>query len=221
MLVEGDVTLIRMVGHVGGRWAERSALPRRFSTTPHHHRQTDPKKPITCRETPAAGHERRGRREGELADEDRVLRPPSPSSTTTSPIAAGATVCLAVVDVKDKANPSLRPAGLGATVRRRARQRVAAAQPDLLMVVDETVLDNQEDGFKPIWMFDNQVQVTRFSISPSLPPSNRVTSKSRSFRAAQRPPEPARKLRQRGADLRDLPERRPARVRHQRRIPPR
>ena len=44
---------------------------------------------------------------------------------------------------------------------------------ELLVVVDETVLDNQEDGFKPIWIFDNQVKSNPISISTFPPPSNK------------------------------------------------
>ena len=67
--------------------------------------------------------------------------------------------CLAVVDVKDKANPKLLvhkvwapPFGGG------THNALPLPKRNLLVVVDETVLDNQEDGFKPIWIFDNQVK---------------------------------------------------------------
>ena len=36
---------------------------------------------------------------------------------------------------------------------------------DLLIVLDETVLDKMEDGFKPIWVFDNQVKANPISIA--------------------------------------------------------
>jgi len=42
---------------------------------------------------------------------------------------------------------------------------MAPSRSLLLVVVDETVLDNQEDGFKPIWVFDNQVKSNPISIS--------------------------------------------------------
>ena len=42
-----------------------------------------------------------------------------------------------------------------------------------LAVVDETVLDNQEDGFKPIWVFDNQVKSNPISISTFPAPSEK------------------------------------------------
>ena len=74
--------------------------------------------------------------------------------------------CLAVVDVKDKANPRLithkvwaPPFGGG------THNALPLPDRNLLVVVDETVLDNQEDGFKPIWIFDNQVKSNPISIS--------------------------------------------------------
>lgn len=82
--------------------------------------------------------------------------------------------CLAVVDVKDKSNPKLitrkvwaPPFGGGTHNALPLRNR------DLLIVVDETVLDNQEDGFKPIWVFDNQVKSNPVSISTFPAPSDR------------------------------------------------
>ncbi len=160
MPVEG--TGLHRLWYVGGRWAYASALLDGFSdyiliTID----MPDPQKPRAGRQILAAGHERRGRRNGQLADHERPLRaPPSRSFTTTSPIAPGATPASSVVDVKDKANPKLiahkvwAPPFGGGTHN-------ALPLPDrkLLIVVDETVLDNQEDGFKPIWVFDNQVQV--------------------------------------------------------------
>ena len=59
---------------------------------PDHHRHGGPEEAGAGRQILAAGHERRRRREGELADQERPLRAASRrSSTTTSPIAAGAT----------------------------------------------------------------------------------------------------------------------------------
>ena len=63
--------------------------------------------------------------------------------------------CLAVVDVKNKSKPKLithkvwaPPFGGG------THNALPLPDRNLLIVVDETVLDNQEDGFKPIWVFD-------------------------------------------------------------------
>ena len=74
--------------------------------------------------------------------------------------------CLVVVDVKDKARPQLithktwaPPFGGG------THNALPLPRRNLLVVVDETVLDDQEDGFKPIWIFDNQVKSNPISIA--------------------------------------------------------
>ena len=90
-----------------------------------------------------------------------------------------------MVDVKDKANPKLivhkswaPPFGGG------THNALPLPDRNLLIVVDETVLDNQEDGFKPIWVFDNQVQVEPDLASrPSRRPPTRTTSRSAAISA--------------------------------------
>ena len=79
-----------------------------------------------------------------------------------------------MVDVKDKANPKLiihkiwaPPFGGG------THNALPLPNRNLLVVVDETVLDNQEDGFKPIWVFDNQVKSNPISISTFPAPSDK------------------------------------------------
>ena len=79
-----------------------------------------------------------------------------------------------MVDVKDKANPKLiihkawaPPFGGG------THNALPLPDRNLLIVVDETVLDNQEDGFKPIWVFDNQVKSNPISISTFPAPSDK------------------------------------------------
>ena len=79
-----------------------------------------------------------------------------------------------MVDVKNKANPKLivhkvwaPPFGGG------THNALPLPDRDLLIVVDETVLDNQEDGFKPIWVFDNQVKSNPISISTFPAPSDK------------------------------------------------
>ncbi len=74
--------------------------------------------------------------------------------------------CLAVVDVRDKARPQLitrkvwaPPFGGG------THNALPLPARNLLVVVDETVLDDQEDGFKPIWIFDNQVKSNPISVA--------------------------------------------------------
>jgi hypothetical protein len=82
--------------------------------------------------------------------------------------------CLVVVDVKDKTDPRLivhknwsPPFGGG------THNCVPLPGRDLLIVLDEAVLDNMEDGFKPIWIFDNQVKSNPISISTFPLPSDR------------------------------------------------
>ena len=82
--------------------------------------------------------------------------------------------CLAVVDVKDRTCPKLivhktwaPPFGGG------THNALPLPGRNLLVVVDETVLDNQEDGFKPIWIFDNQVKSNPISIATFPAPSDK------------------------------------------------
>jgi hypothetical protein len=82
--------------------------------------------------------------------------------------------CLVVMDVKDKANPKLivhknwsPPFGGG------THNCLPLPDRDLLVVLDEAVLDEMEDGFKPIWIFDNQVKSNPISISTFPQPDDR------------------------------------------------
>ncbi|MBC2837354.1 LVIVD repeat-containing protein [Paragemmobacter straminiformis] len=82
--------------------------------------------------------------------------------------------CLAVVDVSDRHSPRLMnhivwspPFGGG------THNALPLPGRDLLVVVDETVLDHGEDGFKPIWVFDNQIKGRPKSISTFPPPKDR------------------------------------------------
>jgi hypothetical protein len=82
--------------------------------------------------------------------------------------------CLVVVDVKDKSNPKLivhknwaPPFGGG------THNCLPLPERDLLIVLDEAVLDEKADGFKPIWVFDNQVKSNPISISTFPEPNDR------------------------------------------------
>lgn len=82
--------------------------------------------------------------------------------------------CLAVVDVSDRRAPRLivhkswaPPLGGG------THNALPLPRRDLLIVVDETVLDNQEDGEKPIWIFDNRVKSNPISIATLPAPTDR------------------------------------------------
>ena len=82
--------------------------------------------------------------------------------------------CLVVMDVKDKTNPKLivhktwaPPFGGG------THNCLPLPNRDLLIVLDEAVLDEMEDGFKPIWVFDNQVKSNPISVSTFPTPKDR------------------------------------------------
>lgn len=79
---------------------------------------------------------------------------------------------MVVIDVTDRANPELiahknwsPPFGGG------THNCLPLPDRDLLVVVDEAVLDNCEDGVKHIWMFDNRVPSSPVSISTFPIPS--------------------------------------------------
>lgn len=73
---------------------------------------------------------------------------------------------LVMIDVADRANPRLTlhrnwsPPFNGGT-----HNCLHLPDRDLLVVVDEAVLDDYEDGFKPIWLFDLRVPTNPVSIS--------------------------------------------------------
>ncbi|MDT8855095.1 hypothetical protein RNZ50_08705 [Paracoccaceae bacterium Fryx2] len=82
--------------------------------------------------------------------------------------------CLVVVDVADRAAPKLiahrnwaPPFGGG------THNCLPLPDRDLLIVVDETVLDNEEDGDKPIWVFDIREKANPVSIATFPKPSDR------------------------------------------------
>ena len=82
--------------------------------------------------------------------------------------------CLVVVDVKNKAKPKLivhknwsPPFGGG------THNCVPLPERNLLIVLDEAVLDEMADGFKPIWVFDNQVKSNPVSVATFPLPADR------------------------------------------------
>ena len=84
--------------------------------------------------------------------------------------------CLVVLDVADRAAPKLivhrnwaPPFGGG------THNCLPLPKRELLFVLDEAVLDNLEDGLKPIWLFDNQVVANPISISTFPCPRTRTT----------------------------------------------
>jgi hypothetical protein len=81
--------------------------------------------------------------------------------------------CLVVVDVADRANPRLvahknwaPPFGGG------THNALPLPDRDLLVVLDEAVLDHQEDGDKPIWLFDIRERSNPVSISTFPAPAD-------------------------------------------------
>lgn len=82
--------------------------------------------------------------------------------------------CLVVVDVADRTDPKMLahrswapPFGGG------THNCLPLPDRDLLVVVDEAVLDNEEDGEKPIWLFDIRERTNPVSISTFPKPSDR------------------------------------------------
>lgn len=73
---------------------------------------------------------------------------------------------IAVVDIADRGAPKLithktwSPPFQGGT-----HNCLPLPERDLLLVLDEAVLDNMEDGMKPIWVFDNRLPENPVSIS--------------------------------------------------------
>lgn len=80
--------------------------------------------------------------------------------------AAWRDACMVVLDVADRSRPELvvhkqwsPPFGGG------THNCLPLPARDLLVVLDEAVLDNQEDGVKHIWMFDNRERANPVSIA--------------------------------------------------------
>jgi hypothetical protein len=79
-----------------------------------------------------------------------------------------------VVDVADRSNPKLithqrwfPPIGGG------THNALPLPDRDLLIVLDEAVLDQVADGYKPIWVFDNKVKSAPVCISTFPLPTDR------------------------------------------------
>ena len=220
MPVEG--TGLHRLWYIGGRWAYASALLDGFSdyiliTID----MADPKKPVLAGKywlpgmNVAAGEKANWpTKNGRFGLHHAIIHDDIAYCSWRD-------ACLAVVDVKDKANPKLLvhkvwapPFGGG------THNALPLHKRNLLVVVDETVLDNQEDGFKPIWIFDNQVKANPISISTFPAPSDKDYLKVGGHFGPHNVHEnrPG-SLRQRGIDLLHLPERGLARVRHQGPVP--
>ena len=123
MPVEG--TGLHRIWYVGGRWAYASALLDGFSdyiliTID----MQDPKQPVLTGKILAAGHERRRRRKGELADPERPLRPASRHHPRRHRLLQLARRLPRGGRRQGQGEPETDgPQGLGAAVRRRHAQR--------------------------------------------------------------------------------------------------
>jgi hypothetical protein len=157
---------VHRVWYVGGRWAYASALIDGFSdyilitidmADPAHPREAGrfwlPGMNLAAGETPTWPANARMGLHHALVHGD---------------IAYGAwrDGCLVVIDVADRSAPKLithrswaPPFGGG------THNCLPLPNRDLLIVADEAVLDHQEDGMKPIWVFDNRVPANPISIS--------------------------------------------------------
>ena len=75
---------------------------------------------------------------------------------------------MVVLDVADRASAQAdRPPQLGPPFGGGTHNCLPLPDRELLFVLDEAVLDQQEDGLKLIWLFDNRVRPTRSASRPS------------------------------------------------------
>src|SRR5260370_1262196 len=168
-------TGLHRLWYVGGRWAYASALLDGFSDSILITiDMQDPKRPVMAGKywlpgmTVAAGEKANWQtKNGRFGLHHAIIKDDIAYCSWRD-------ACLVVVDVKDKANPKLivhktwaPPFGGG------THNALPLSDRNLLIVVDETVLDHQEDGFKPIWVFDNQVKSNPISISTFPAPSDK------------------------------------------------
>ncbi len=129
---------------------------------------------------------------------------------------------LTILDVKDKSAPRLiahrnwcPPFGGG------THNAVPLHDRNLLVVADEATLNIDQQELKHTWVFDIREKSNPVSIATMPTPSDQDYSEDRRpVRAAQSAREPARLVPEFHHDLRHLAERRCARVRHRRSVPP-
>ena len=163
-----------------------------------------------------------GRRRDAELDRASAMRCTTRSSPATSPMRRGATAGLTILDVgrPDRAEAARRTATgarrSAAAPTRRCRCPTATSRS----FADEGNLDNCANGIQRCWVFDVREPANPVS-DRDLPDPGRggLLRQGRQVRPAQSAREPARLVAELGADLRDLPECRGARVRHRRRVP--
>ena len=193
MPVEG--TGLHRLWYVGGRWAYASALLDGFSdyiliTID----LKDPKKPRARRQVLAAGHERRRRREGRLADPERPLRPAPRHHPRRHRLLLVARRLPRRGRRQGQGQPEAHhPQGLGAALRRRHAQRAAAPRPQ---PADRRRRDGarQPGGRLQADLGVRQPGEVEPDLDRHLPRALRqgLPQGRRPFRPAQRPREPAR-----------------------------
>jgi len=157
---------IHRIWYTGGRWAYASALLDGFTdyifiTID----MKDPTKPVEAGRYWLPGMNQAA---GETPSWEPTRRNGLHHATVNGDTAYGAwrDAGLVIIDVADRSKPKLKvhrnwsPPFNGGT-----HNCLALPDRDLLVVVDEAVLDNYEDGFKPIWLFDVRDPTNPISIS--------------------------------------------------------
>jgi hypothetical protein len=157
---------IHRVWYTGGRWAYASALLDGF--TDYIFITIDMKDPAHPVEAGRYWLPGMNLAAGETPDWEPTRRYGLHHATVSGDIAYGAwrDAGMVVIDVADRSKPKLithrnwsPPFGGG------THNCLALPDRELLVVADEAVLDEYEDGFKPIWIFDNRIPANPVSLS--------------------------------------------------------
>lgn len=162
---------VHRIWYTGGRWAYVSVLLDGF--TDYIFMTVDLADPTRPRAGGRVWLPGMNTAAGERADWPATRRYGLHHATVSGDLAFGAwrDAGLVIIDVKDRENPQLRlhrnwsPPFNGGT-----HNCLHLPDRDLLVVLDEAVLDDYEDGFKPIWLFDLREPMNPVSISAMPPP---------------------------------------------------
>lgn len=168
---------IHRIWYTGGRYAYASALLDGFTdyifiTID----MTDPANPVEAGRYWLPGMNEAA---GEVQTSDRRAGLHHPTVSGDTAYCAWRDAGLVILDVADASNPKLKlhrnwsPPFKGGT-----HNCLMLPDRDLLVVADESVLDNYEDGFKPIWLFDMREPSNPISIS-TLPEPAEADYKSK------------------------------------------
>ena len=164
MPVEGGG--IHRIWYTGGRWAYVSVLLDGF--TDYIFMTIDMKDPANPTEAGRLWLDGMNQKAGETPSWPATARMGLHHATVSGDTAYGAwrDAGLVMIDVKDRAKPKLivhhnwSPPFNGGT-----HNCLALPDRELLVVVDEAVLDDYEDGDKPVWLFDIRVPAKPVSIA--------------------------------------------------------